>query len=134
MSLVAKQSTVRWLAPFLADLACVLVFALAGKASHDGDESDSALVLAIAWPFALAVACAHCTLILRGRATSRLWPEGVLVFAVTYALGMLLRAVSGRGLAPAFLVVAALFLALTMLGWRGIVRLDAKRREAREST
>ena len=88
-------------------------------------------MLAIVWPFALAVAFAHCALILHGRATNRIWPEGVLVLVVTYAIGMLLRAISGRGLAIAFLVVAALFLALTMLSWRGIVQLVARRRGAR---
>jgi hypothetical protein len=41
---------------------------------------------------------------------------------------MLLRAVSGRGLAPAFLIVAGLFLALTMLGWRAVVQLMTRRR------
>jgi hypothetical protein len=108
----------------------VLAFALAGSASHDGDESGSALVLAIVWPFALTVAIVHFALVWRGRATHRIWPEGVLVLVVTYALGMLLRGVSGRGLAVAFLVVAALFLALTMLGWRVLVQLVARRRRA----
>ncbi len=41
---------------------------------------------------------------------------------------MLLRAISGRGLAPAFLIVAGLFLALTMLGWRAVVQLMTLRR------
>jgi hypothetical protein len=36
---------------------------------------------------------------------------------------MVLRAVSGRGLDPAFLVVAGIFLTLTMLGWRGGLQL-----------
>jgi len=58
----------------------------------------------------------------------RLWPEGGVVLAVTYVLGMILRVLSGRGIAGGFLVVAALFLALTLLGWRGVVRLAARRR------
>jgi hypothetical protein len=36
--------------------------------------------------------------------------------------------VSGRGIAVGFLVVAAVFLALTMLGWRAILRLVSRRR------
>jgi hypothetical protein len=51
---------------------------------------------------------AHACLFVQGRPAARLWPEGVTVVAATYVLGMLLRAVSGRGLAPAFLVVAGL--------------------------
>ena len=50
------------------------------------------------------------------------------VLAITYVLGMLLRALSGRGMAPGFLVVAVLFLAITMLGWRAVAHLVARRR------
>ena len=57
----------------------------------------------------------------------RLRPEGIVVLAVTYVLGMVLRVVSGRGIAVGFLVVAAVFLALTMLGWRAVVRVVAQR-------
>lgn len=88
-------------------------------------------MLAIVWPFALAAVLAHLWLAWRGRETRRLWPEGMVVLAVTYVLGMLLRAASGRGLAPEFLVVAGAFLALTMLGWRAVVRLAARLRATR---
>ena len=54
-----------------------------------------------------------------------------MVLAVTYVLGMALRAASGRGLAPAFLVVAGAVLALTMLGWRAVAHLVARRRALR---
>jgi hypothetical protein len=114
------------LAPLLADLLCVLVFASAGKTSHEAGESDW-VVLAIVWPFAVAVVVTHVGLLRAGRPTRRVWPEGVLVLSVTYVLGMLLRALSGRGTATGFLVVAAVFLALTMLGWRGLTQLGARR-------
>nr|WP_279472852.1 DUF3054 family protein [Actinomadura darangshiensis] len=38
------------------------------------------------------------------------------------ALGMVLRVVSGQGTAFAFVVVASVFLGLTLLGWRGVAR------------
>ena len=117
----------RWGGPLVADLACVLALAVAGKSSHEAGASGW-VVLAIAWPYALAAALAHAWLLARGRPTHRAWPEGATVLAVTYALGMLLRAVSGRGLAPAFLVVAGAFLAVTMLGWRVVVLVVARRR------
>lgn len=105
----------------------MVVFAAAGKSSHEA--SDSAwVVLAIVWPFAVSVVVAHAALLRRGRRPGRLWPEGGVVLAVTYVLGMILRVLSGRGIAGGFLVVAALFLALTLLGWRGAVRLAARRR------
>ena len=53
----------------------------------------------------------------------RLWPSGVTVVGITYVLGMTLRVVSGRGVEGGFPVVAALFLAATMLGWRALVLL-----------
>ncbi len=126
----APRPTVRWLLPVVADLVCVLAFAVGGKTSHEAGDSES-VVLAIVWPYALAVVVAHAGLLWRGRRTSRTWPEGVVVLAVTYVLGMLLRAASGRGIAVGFLVVAVLFLALTMLGWRATVHFAQSRRPSR---
>lgn len=116
----------------VADLGCVLALAVGGKSSHEASDSGW-VVLAIGWPFALAAGLAHVWLISRGRQTRRAWPEGVTVLAVTYVLGMLLRAVSGRGMAPGFLLVAGAFLALTMLGWRVAVRLATNLRAKRGS-
>jgi hypothetical protein len=128
-------STERWpivrrLWPLGADLLCVLALAIGGKRSHEPGDSDL-VVLAIAWPYAVAAVLAHAWLLWQGGRTSRPWPEGVTVLAVTYVLGMTLRAVSGRGLAPAFLVVAGAVLALTVLGWRVVAQLVARRRAVR---
>lgn len=117
----------RVLAPLLADLVCVVVFAAAGKSSHEASDSEW-VVLAIVWPFAVAVALAHAILRWRRARPARVWPEGALVVAVTYVLGMALRVLSERGIAVGFLIVAAVFLSLTMLGWRGAVRLAGSRR------
>jgi hypothetical protein len=127
-----QRLTSRWLWPLVADLACVLALAVGGKWSHDASESDW-LVLAIMWPYAVAAGLAHAWLASRGRQTRQAWPEGATVLVVTYALGMLLRTISGRGVAPGFLVVAAIFLAVTMLGWRGVVQLTTRRRVKRPS-
>ena len=118
--------TPRRLWPLLADLVCVLALALGGKNTHDGSDS-SWVVLVIAWPFAVAALVAHGVLVWRSWPASRIWPAGVLALAVTYVLGMGLRAASGRGLAPGFLVVAFLFLAATMLGWRLVAALTSNR-------
>lgn len=130
MTRTQPRPTGSWLWPLVADLACVLALAAGGKRSHE--PGDSAwVVLAIVWPFALAAGVAHVWLVSRGRRTGQAWHEGVVVVAVTYVLGMLVRAISGRGLAPGFLVVAAVFLALTMLGWRGAALLVTSLRAAR---
>lgn len=117
----------RRLWPLVADLVCVLALALGGKSSHEPGESDW-ILLTIAWPFALAALVAHLLLVSRDRPTMRVWPEGATVVGVTYVLGMLLRGLSGRGLAPGFLVVAAIFLTVTMLGWRTVAHLIARGR------
>ena len=106
---------------------CVLALAIGGKGSHEASEPNW-VVLAIAWPHAVAASLTHVRLVSRGRPTRRTWPEGGIVLAGTYVLGMLLRAISGRGLDPAFLIVAGLFLALTMLGWRAVVQIMTRRR------
>jgi len=80
------------------------------------------------WPYALAAGLVHGWLASRGRRAGRVWPEGGIVLGVTYVLGMILRAISGRGLAPGFLVVAGIFLALTILGWRGVVQFATRLR------
>ncbi|GAA4728973.1 hypothetical protein GCM10023350_10210 [Nocardioides endophyticus] len=129
MTATEPRPTARWLWPVLADLLCVLALALGGKNSHD-EAGSLWLVLVIAWPYAFAAVLAHLWLTLRGRQASRVWPDGAIVLVVTYVLGMALRAVSGRGLDPAFLVVAGIFLTLTMLGWRGGLWL-VRRRVAR---
>lgn len=112
--------------PLALDLLCVLALAFGGKDAHDADES-AWVVLVIAWPFALAAVAAHAALASRRRSATDLWPDGVLAVAVTYALGMLVRGLAGRGLEPGFLVVAALFLTATMLGWRLVAAVVRRR-------
>ena len=103
--------------PLLTDLVCVVAFAAGGKDAHD--ESATWWVIGrIAWPYALACLVAHVVVWRRGWDPLRLRPAGVTVLATTYVLGMVLRVVSGRGIAVGFLVVAAIFLTATMLGWR----------------
>ena len=114
----------RWW-PVGADLVCVLALAVGGRRAHEPGEAVS--VLLIGWPFALAAVLAHTVLVLAGRRAERLWPEGVVVLLATYAVGMALRGLSGRGLAPAFLLVAFGSLALTMLGWRVVRRMTSRR-------
>ena len=116
-----------WLLLLLADLVCVLVFAAAGKGSHEAGASEL-VVLAIVWPYAVGVLLAHVGLLWRGGSPARGRPDGVVVLVVTYVVGMVLRVASGRGIAVGFLVVAAIFLALTMLGWRALAHLVARRR------
>lgn len=110
------------------DLICVLAFVIIGRSSH-----AEALALAglarTAWPFLAGLACGEIAG-LRWRAPASLWPAGVLNVTCAVAIGMLLRVVSGQGIAVAFVVVATAFLALFLLGWRLLVPLVARRRRA----
>ena len=57
-------------------------------------------------------------------------PPGAVALAVALPIGLLLRAATGRGDAPAFVVVAAIFLGLTLVGRRWLVGALARRRGA----
>jgi hypothetical protein len=109
----------RRLIPIVLDLVCVLAFAFGGKSSHEASDSNT-IVLKIVWPFAVAVIVGWLGAMWNGMRGLRVWPGGVTILAVTYVLGMALREVSGRGLAGGFLIVAVIFLTVTMLGWRAV--------------
>ena len=102
----------------VADAVAVLAFTLIGIASHDG--SLVAAFGRVVWPFALAAALGW-VLTRAWQDPARIWPTGVLVWFMTVSGGLLLRGVSGQGLAWSFALVTAVFLAITMLGWRALV-------------
>ncbi|WP_435735462.1 DUF3054 domain-containing protein [Cellulosimicrobium sp. PMB13] len=118
----------------LADVACVLVLASGGLAAHTPGEGIARLLF-VAWPFA-AGALVGWLATRAWRRPWRLWPTGVVVWACAWALGVLLRVLTGQGVAPAFQLVSLAVLGVTMLGWRGVVALvdvlrpaDRRRRE-----
>jgi hypothetical protein len=100
----------------LTDAVIVLAFAATGRATHG--EADPVLgVVTTAWPFAVGLALAWALPAVHRRPLS-VWPAGVLVWAATYVLGMLLRAATGQGTAVPFLIVAASVLGVALVGWR----------------
>ncbi|MEU3016309.1 DUF3054 domain-containing protein [Nocardiopsis sp. NPDC007018] len=115
--------------PFLAlaaDLLCVLVFVVVGKADHATGLGPAA-VASTAWPFLVALALGW-AVTLAWRSPGRIWPTGALVWAVTVAGAMVLRLLSGEGAPWSFVVVTSLFLAATMLGWRSVALLVSRRK------
>lgn len=115
----------------LLDIVLVVVFAAIGRATHDGDVLGpfGSGLATTAWPFVAAL--------LIGWLVTRAWCRptavvrtGLPVWAITVALGMVLRALSGQGVAVAFIIVATITLAVFLLGWRGVARLAARRRRA----
>ncbi len=103
------------------DVVSVVAFAAGGRASHAADSPLSA-VAGIAWPFLVGLAVAW--VVLRAwRRPLAPWPVGVGTWALTWGVGMALRTATDAGLAVPFLVVSALFLAATLVGWRLVAAL-----------
>jgi hypothetical protein len=99
-----------------ADVCCVLIFVVIGRASHHHGETLAG-VASTAWPFLAGLAA--------GEAAVRAWrrplallPTGVVVWLAAVAGGQLLRVLAGQGTEAAFVIVSLLFLGLFLLGWR----------------
>ncbi len=116
----------------LVDLACVLVFAAVGRASH-GEDVGVVGLAATTWPFAVGwlVGWVLVALVPAARARPAGPLAGVLVWLPTVAAGMVLRALTGAGVQTSFVVVAAVVLGVFLLGWRGVAALV--RRRSRET-
>lgn len=108
------------------DAVLVLVFVLIGRRSHDEGSELAGLAVTL-WPFWVALLVGW-ALSRSWRAPDRVVPSGLVVWAVTVAGGMLLRAVSGQGVQPSFVIVTALVLAVLLLGRRLVAGLVARRR------
>jgi hypothetical protein len=108
------------------DVVAVLLFAAVGRRSHA--EGLAVLgVLRTAWPFLAGVAA--------GWLLARVWSapgapvaSGVPVWLGALVVGMLLRVATGAGTAPSFVVVAAVSLAVLLVGWRLVARAAIPRR------
>ena len=121
--------------PPVADASAVLLFVLLGRSSH---EEGSAVLgtLATAWPFLTGAALGWLVLLAGARRPGGWWPPtsvraGMLVVAATVVVGMLARHVAGGGTPVSFVVVATLFLALFLLGWRAVAGRVGARARAR---
>jgi hypothetical protein len=119
----------RWWVALLFDAACVLLFVVLGRQSHD--EGNGVLsVLNVAAPFAigLAVAWALSPNVHRAPRSVR---AGIDVWLATVVIGVLLRWFAwDRSTAFAFVVVATLFLGFFLLGWRVVVSGTSRPRSA----
>ncbi|MGV0798586.1 DUF3054 domain-containing protein, partial [Mycolicibacterium elephantis] len=105
---------------------CVVVFCTLGRRSH-AEGLNLAGIAETAWPFLSGAAVGW--LVSRGwRSPVALVPTGVVVWVCTIAVGMLLRKLTGAGIAPSFIVVASISTAVLLLGWRVMVAVMVSRR------
>ena len=114
---------------FALDVLLVLVFAAVGRASHD-EANPVVGALVTAWPFLVGTAVGWAVV----RVLRKAWPlevgPGITVWFATVLIGMVLRQSTGQGTAVSFVLVAALVLALFLVGWRALVTLLGRRARA----
>ncbi|MFT4294512.1 MAG: DUF3054 domain-containing protein [Micropruina sp.] len=116
----------KWWWTLGVDLLVVLVFATVGRFSH-AEGLDPVGVAVTAYPFVVALLGSTVVLLGLKRPPERLL-NGVLVWLGTLVFGMWIRANAGGGVQPSFIVVAGIFLAVTMLGWRLLARRQLSRK------
>lgn len=102
----------------LLDLIAVVVFVAIGRDVHGHVDNLDGLIKT-SWPFATGVVV--------GWLGTRQWQNpltrsAILVWLATVAVGMVLRVITGQGIAVPFIFVSLGFFALTELGWRIIAR------------
>jgi len=115
-----------WLVPALfLDLALVTAFTMVGRMIH-GYDLGFLGVAHTAWPF-LVGALLGWGVSLAWRRPLAIRASGVPVWLVTIGVGMLLRFVSGQGVALPFVIVALVFTGVLLLGWRALAKPFARR-------
>lgn len=115
-----------WPAAAAADLVAVVVFVAIGRRSH-AESSALAGLAHTAWPFLSGALIGW--LLSRGwRTPTELRPTGLAVWFACVAGGMVLRAVSGQGVAASFVAVATIVLGVFVLGWRLVLQIVRGRR------
>ena len=104
---------------FLFDALCVLLMVVIGTRNHKTDTGISG-ILFVAAPFWIAMSLAHFAPLLQRK--NRKDPNTYMVWGYTVGMGMVLRnVVFNRGTALAFIIVATVFLGITMFGWRALL-------------
>jgi len=114
----SRAAAVPWGA-FVLDVLLVVLFALIGRLSHAEGLTFGGLVTT-ASPFLAGTVGAWAVLATRGRPRPAGVAAGVLVWASTLVVGMLLRAITGQGVALSFILVAGTVTALFLIGWRAL--------------
>lgn len=110
------------------DVVAVLVFVLVGRSNHDGgDAFTPGGIASTAWPFLVGLGVGWLVV----AATVRTLPalrSGAVVWVSTVLVGMVLRAVSGQGVAVSFVVVTLIVLGVLLLGTRAVAARLHRRR------
>lgn len=115
---------------YVLDTVFVLLFAVSGRSQH-GEAATIAGLWHTAWPFLVALTLVWIAASV-WRAPVAVVRSGVPVWLGTVVIGMLLRVLfTNGGAALPFVLVATVFLSLTIIGWRLLASLVGRLRNAR---
>jgi len=113
------------------DTFSVVLFVAVGRREHDRESTIAGLIDTAA-PFLIGLAVAWLALRVWNRPTD--WRTGVAVWALTLGVGTAMRrAVFDDGIALSFVIVAAAFLALFLIGWRVAFGLIERRSSSQDA-
>lgn len=102
--------------PFAADVALVVLFVFIGTRNHNIDENAAGVASTVA-PFLIGLIVGWIGLC--AWKTPVAVSTGIAIWISTVTVGMLLRHFAwDRGTAGAFIIVATIFNAFTLVGWR----------------
>jgi hypothetical protein len=108
------------------DVASVVLFVAIGRSAHQHGITWAGMA-STTWPFATGLAVGW-FVVLRSRRAPTTPTSGLVIVPVMVAVAMVLRVLSGQGTAFAFVIVALVFLALFLVGWRTVVPLINRHR------
>jgi Protein of unknown function (DUF3054) len=114
-------------APFaaLVDAGFIALFVAIGRRNHD-EEATVPGYLGTVWPFLVALLIGW--VVLRAWRAPTAIRTGVTLWPIVVIGGMLVRRLAGDGTALAFVIVATIFLGVTLVGWRAIWSFAESRR------
>lgn len=103
------------------DVLSVAVFVIVGRLSHHETLTPGGLLRTIV-PFFVGLVVGWTAVVVLRMSAAR-WRGGVVVWAATLVVGMVIRHFTHQGVAVSFVIVAAIFLALFLIGWRLVAKL-----------
>lgn len=109
------------------DALVVAVFTLIGRRTHD-EPLDPAGWWDTAWPFLAGLAIGWVVVAASSQTWPTRWWHGLTVWIATVFGGMALRDMVGQGTALPFVIVATIFLGVTLVGWRLVLWVVDRRR------
>ncbi|MDL9935162.1 DUF3054 domain-containing protein [Gordonia sp. ABSL1-1] len=127
----------------LIDAVVVTIFGLIGRASHEEALSPVGIVQTL-WPFLVGCAAGWSITYVYSHVRSndffghnfrpdRVVPVGLVIWFCTVTVAMVVRYILHQGIEASFIVVAATFLAIFLLGWRAAFAALAKRSQRRDA-